>query len=312
MQLIEVAGTRILTPGDTLRTSVMGDLVDQVSMEVLPLKEKTERLIVKLDSVLTDIGSVFSENNRRGIEHSIKSLSVSMENLAMISQKMNHSLDPDGELGKSFSNIEDFTNSLQRQRANLDIITSNLAGFATQLNQTNLSGIVSSADSTLQAINVLLDKASNGEGSLGMLLGDQTLYLNLQDATANLDRLLADVRHNPERYLHFSAINFGRRIYVNADETLANEKGIVFKVKIAQSEIPLDIRNSLVLDNQPVFEDYDGKYYIYAVGETHSYSDALKLTDRLRPLFPSAIIVSLKNGKSIRLKSALRKINIKN
>lgn len=312
VQLIEVAGTRILTPGDTLRTSVMGDLVDQVSMEVLPLKEKTERLIVKLDSVLTDIGSVFSENNRRGIEHSIKSLSVSMENLAMISQKMNHSLDPDGELGKSFSNIEDFTNSLQRQRANLDIITSNLAGFATQLNQTNLSGIVSSADSTLQAINVLLDKASNGEGSLGMLLGDQTLYLNLQDATANLDRLLADVRHNPERYLHFSAINFGRRIYVNADETLANEKGIVFKVKIAQSEIPLDIRNSLVLDNQPVFEDYDGKYYIYAVGETHSYSDALKLTDRLRPLFPSAIIVSLKNGKSIRLKSALRKINIKN
>ncbi len=312
VQIVDGTGGKLLYPGDTLQTSVMSDLVDQVSMEVLPLKEKTERLIVKLDSVLTDIGSVFSEENKKGLEYSINNLNLALRNLASISGKVNYSLEPDGDLGKSFSNLEGFTNSLQMQRANLDIITTNLAGFSSQLNQTNLSGIMASADSSLQALSILLGKVSNGEGSLGMLLEDQSLYLNMQDASANLDRLLADIRHNPERYLSFSAVNLGRQIYVNTDETLAQEKGVVFKVKVAQSTSPLDIRNNLVLDEERVFEDFDGKNYIYTVGETSSYSEILKLKDRLIPLFPSATIISLKDGKPIRIKTALRKINFKN
>ncbi len=312
VQLIEAPGTRLLNPGDTLRTSVMGDLVDQVSMEVLPLKEKTERLIVKLDSVLTDIGSVFSVENRKNLEYSIKSLHLTMANVALISEKLNHALDDNGSIGMSLSNMEAFTNALQMQRANLDIITANLAGFAVQLNQSDIAGLMSSADSTLIVLNGLIDKATKGDGSLGMLLSDQSLYLNMQDATANLDRLLADIRHNPERYLHFSAVNFGRRIYVNTNESLAEEKGIIFKVKVAQSNTPLEIRNSIVLDDKVVFEDYNGKSYVYTVGETRSYPEILKLNDRLLPIFPEANIIALKDGKPIRLKSALRKINIKN
>jgi phospholipid/cholesterol/gamma-HCH transport system substrate-binding protein len=312
VQLLVESGNKTLIPGDTLRTSLMGDLIDQVGMEVLPIKDKAERLIVKLDSVLTDIGSVFSQENRKGLDNSIKSLSVSMTNLAEMTDRINQALDENGELGKSLNNLEGFTSSLQKQSANLDVITTNLAGFSTQLNKINLSGIASSADSTIQALNGLVDQATNGDGSLGMLMGDQTLYLNMQDATANLDRLLADIRHNPERYLSFSAVNLGRRVYVDTDETLADEEGIAFKVKIAQSTKPLDIRNSLVLDDKPVYEDFNGKSYIYTVGETRSYTDALKLYDRLHTIFPGAMVISLKDGKPIRLEKALRKIDIKN
>ena len=312
VQLLVDAGSKTLVPGDTLRTSLMGDLIDQVGMEVLPIKDKAERLIVKLDSVLTDIGNVFSQENRKGLDNSIKSLSDAMTNLAQMSDRINQALDENGELGKSLENLEGFTSSLKKQSSNLDIITTNLAGFSTQLNQINLSSLASSADSTILALNGLVDKATNGDGSLGMLMGDQTLYLNLQDATANLDRLLADVRHNPERYLSFSAINFGRRVYVDTDETLADEKGIAFKVKVAQSNKPLEIRNTLVLEDKPVYEDFDGKNYIYTVGETRSYTDALKLYDRLQPIFPAATVISLQEGKLIRLEKALRKIDIKN
>lgn len=305
VQIVESKGERLLVPGDTIRTSVMGDIVDKVSMEVLPLKDKTERLIVKLDSVLTDIGSIFSEENRRGIENSIK-------NLTLISARIQQSLDAEGDLGKSFNNIEGFTSSLKMQKENLDIITSNLALFSNQLNQSNLAGVVASTDSTLNALNILLNKASNGEGSLGMMLTDKSIYHNVKDASANLDRLFVDIRHNPERYLHFSAINFGRKEVVNVDESLALEKGIVFKVRIAQSETPLEIKNSLVLDDKYVFEDFNGDYYIYTVGETTSYTEALKLCDTLQSIYPSATVISYKDGKIVRLKNALRKIDVKN
>ncbi len=312
IQLINYAGNRVIIAGDTLKTSVMGDLVDQVSMEVLPLKEKTEKLLVKLDTVLTNIGRVFSEKNKKGLENSIHHLYLTMENLALISARLNGAFEDDRELGKSLKNIENFTNTLQMQKANLNSITTNLAEFSYNLNQVNMHRVIAMADSTLNTLNQVLEKAKKGDGSLGMFLTDQTLYLNMQDAAANLDRLLADVRHNPERYLHFSAVNLGRRIYVDTDESMADVKRIVFKIKVAQSPVPLDIRNSIVLDDLPVYEDYDGNYYIYTVGETNSYSGALKLNDRLLSVFPGAVIVAYKDGKPIHLKSALRKIKIKN
>ncbi len=147
---------------------------------------------------------------------------------------------------------------------------------------------------------------------MGKLINDQSLYLNLRDASANLDRLLADVRHNPERYVHFSAINLGRKVYINADDELASQKGIVFKVQVAASSTPLDIKNSVVLGDMPVFEDTDGSLYLYTVGQTYSYSEALNLMDRLQTVFTAAMVVAFKDGKSIRLKKALKKVNIKN
>lgn len=312
IQILEAAGERILLPGDTIATSVMGDLVDQVSMEVLPLKEKTERLIVKLDSVLTDIGAVFSEENRNGLTYTIHDLQRTMHHMAEMSANLNALLAAEGNLGKSMTNLEQFTDALQMQRANLDLIMANLAGFSSQLNQSDLPGVIETADSTLNTMTQLMNKASSGEGSLGKLLGDESLYLNMQDASANLDRLLADIRHNPERYLHFSAVNFGRKVYINTDETLATEKGIVFKVKIAESQEPLEIRNTVVLNDQQVFEDLDGDHYIYTIGETRSIAEAMNWCERLKPAFPSATVISLQEGKPIRLKKALRKINVKN
>lgn len=312
IQILEASGEYSLHPGDTILTSVMGDIVDQLSMEVLPLKEKTERLIVKLDSVLTDIGTVFSVENRNGLSYTIMDLQRTMHNVAELSANLNASLNEEGVLGKSITNLEQFTDALQMQRANLDLITANLAGFTSQLNQSDLPGVIESADSTLNTLNGLLQKASQGEGSLGLLLGDESLYLNMQDATANLDRLLADIRHNPERYLHFSAVNFGRKVYVNTDETLAAEKGIIFKVKIAESEEPLEIRNTTIMEDFQVFEDTDGDRYFYTVGETRSIAEAFNLCEKLKKAFPSATVISLREGKPIRLKKALRKINFKN
>ena len=305
-------GEILLLPGDTLRTSVMGDLKDQVSTEVLPLKDKVENLIVKLDTVLTNIGGVFSDENKYGLNQSIKSLYQAIYAMELSAMKLHEALNEGGSLHESLSNIEDFTETLSAQKSNLSSIATNLKEVSAQLADADISGIVSKIDSAVYNINSVLDKVEAGDGSLGMFMQDKTLYLNLTDASANLDRLLADVRHHPERYVNFSAVNFGKKIYFNPDENLANEKDIVFKIKIAESKTPIDeLRNKIIIDNIPVFEDYNGKYYIYTVGETHSYAKALDIADQLYRAYPSSTIIAMQDDKPISLKKALKKINTK-
>jgi phospholipid/cholesterol/gamma-HCH transport system substrate-binding protein len=227
------------------------------------------------------------------------------ESMALI----NKTLKKGGNLKESFENLEEITAALVSQTNNLNVIMSNLKDFAIQLNDLELAGIVSKVDSTIYNINNLLVKSTSDEGTLGMFLEDKTLYLNLTDATANLDRLLMDMRHHPDRYVNFSAINIGRKVYLTSDTQTAENKGITFKVKITESVNPLyDLKNKIILNDKTVFEDYNGKKYIYTVGETHSYNEALNVMDKLYLDYPSAEIIALENGTSIKLSKALKKV----
>jgi phospholipid/cholesterol/gamma-HCH transport system substrate-binding protein len=54
-----------------------------------------------------------------------------------------------------------------------------------------------------------MTKINNGQGSLGMLLNNDSLYKNLNSSAADLDKLLIDFKANPKRYVHFSV--FGKK-----------------------------------------------------------------------------------------------------
>jgi len=54
-----------------------------------------------------------------------------------------------------------------------------------------------------------MDDLQAGEGTLGALLKNDTLYSNLQSASRELDLMLEDVRLNPNRYVHLSL--FGKK-----------------------------------------------------------------------------------------------------
>ena len=302
-------GTIDLYPGDTLKTSIMGDLKDQVSIEVLPLKDKVENLIISFDTVLTNIGGIFTYENKNNLNQAISSFYrtvISLEESMLI---FNNSLKEGGNLKESFKNIEDFTAALKEQTDNLNGITTNLRNFAEQLNDLNISGIVSKIDSTICNITNLIEKTSSGEGSLGMLLEDKTLYLNLTDAAASLDRLMIDIRHHPGRYVNFSAINLGKKVYKNPEEQSAEKQGIIFKVKIAETETPAhNLKNQILLGDKNVFEDYTGKKYVYTICETYSYNEAQDVLNQLHKLYPNASIIALQNGNPIKLEKALRKV----
>lgn len=97
-----------------------------------------------------------------------------------------------GEVDAILANIQATTANLERVSLKMDTTTAGL-------DETLLR-----VDSAFANIQALTQSIEDGEGSLGLLMSDSTLYLRAQAAIMQLDALLADVRENPRRYINLS------------------------------------------------------------------------------------------------------------
>lgn len=64
-----------------------------------------------------------------------------------------------------------------------------------------LDGTLASLESTTAGIDTIIGKIEQGEGTLGLLVNDPSLYHQLDSSLATLNRILLDFEQNPKRYL---------------------------------------------------------------------------------------------------------------
>ncbi len=184
----------ILKSGDTLRTGHAADMMDMAASELEFLKERVVKLTDQLSVTLRSINSLLSDNaqNINGITTHLNSLTDNMDRL--LSAERNR-------LQQAIEDLSAFAAVMGRNSGAVDSLVGNLSDFSATLAD---SGIVERMDSTLANVNTLLGKIDRGEGTAGQLLNDEKLYNSLQEASANLSSLLADLKANPRRYVHFS------------------------------------------------------------------------------------------------------------
>jgi len=117
---------------------------------------------------------------------------------------------------------------------------------------------------------------------------------------------MTDIRVNPERYLNFSALDLGRKVYVNTTGEAAGN--IIFKVHLVSSENQIST-NSDRFEGLGEIEEYEASgAYSYLVGSTSSFSQIVGLHEKALKKFPDASIVAFKNGRLIKLERALKSI----
>ncbi len=293
----------LLMPNDTMQTSLMGGLADQVSQEVLPLKDKAENLVVKLDSVMTNLNKVFDDKNKSNLTSGVNDFAGMMKNLNELSYELNKNLQPQGALGSMLANLDSFSVSLNKNSHSISSMLSNLDTLSGKLAQAQLDSLVLEMNSVMTSFNGVLTSMNDGEGSLGMLLKNKELYNNVNEAAVSLDRLLNDVRHQPKRYVRFSAFSFGGGGNKEKD---ANDDSVVYKVLLDKTTEPLDIKGKELVPGDYVYEDRDGKYFVYTIGEEENYDQILVLKNSIVEFFPDAQIVALKNGEPVKIKDVMK------
>jgi len=305
VEIVAGDSKELLMPNDTIKTYVVGDFKDQLSIEVLPLKEKMEKVMVNFDSLLININELFTGENKKNISESIRKLNMTMTYTTKMSESLAKSFSEGGEYHTIMKYTDSIVMALNRQTPYLDTTFQNLSTFSQQLNKVDIETTLQQLNSSLKQATGLFEGLNDGDGSMGMLLNDKELYYNLVDASANLNRLLMDVRHQPKKYVRFSAISMGKSYYT--DGQIGGIKGIVFQVKLFESKNPVKLDSIEVAGNYRIFEDFDGKKFIYTAGQSKNYNSIKLVFDTIKVSYPQSEIIALEDGRLISVDKALRK-----
>lgn len=199
--------------GDTLKSTIEEGLmsgITDLSSSLATTKVKADRLFESLDSLVGDIRDVLGPGDRNSsVNRAITDLAVTLENLKHASSKIDGILDEDGKLVKILADVEGFTTTLNENKGEIDNLLKNLSSFSDTLAATELAATIDNANRTFEELASTMEKINNGEGTIGKLIKDESVFNNLEKATADLDSLFVDIKANPSRYVHVSI--FGRK-----------------------------------------------------------------------------------------------------
>jgi phospholipid/cholesterol/gamma-HCH transport system substrate-binding protein len=191
--------------GDTLGNDIETSLKDAVNQQILPLKIKAEDLISSLDTMVVAIQGVFNKDAREDLIASIKSIRQTFKNL----ESTSHSLDTlmitqSNRLASILYNIDMITKNLNNNSQEINRVLDNLASLSDTIARSNISGVIANLDKTIADLSLVMSRIEKGEGSLGQLVNNDSLYQELQKSALELNLLLEDIRLNPKRYVRIS------------------------------------------------------------------------------------------------------------
>ena len=178
---------------DTLISGMEGSLKEEVSAQILPLKIKTEELIGSIDSVMTIIAAILDKDARENLSNSLQSLDQTFLLMNQTMIKVNQIVDQNDE------RISSIVKNLEANNDEITNILKNFSNISDDIAQSNIKNLLTSLSAASKKIN-------DSEGSLGMLINDKDLYLNLEKSSNELEALIKDIKANPKRYVSFSII----------------------------------------------------------------------------------------------------------
>lgn len=210
IQIIPGQSKTVLQAGDTIKGSIEGDLKEQVSMQMLPLKNKAEKLMSSVDSVLTVIQYIFNADARDNISQSLKSIKNTINKLEHTSGSLDTLVSGQrSQMEKILANVESITSNLESNGENISNILTNFSSISDSLKQAEIASTVNNANAALAQVNEIFQQINAGKGSMGALLKNDSLYKHFESASKHLDELLVDLKANPRRYVQISV--FGRK-----------------------------------------------------------------------------------------------------
>lgn len=176
-------------PGETIIGGINSGSLGKMA-QMIPMIEK---MLPKLDSILYNVNKLLADP---AIAQSLKNVETVSGNLTVTTQQINTLL---AEMNRNVPGM--------MKRA--DSVLDNTNQLMTKLKGVDIEGTMAKVDATIENMNGFTQKLNSGEGTLGLMMNDPSLYNNLNSTMRSADSLLINLREHPKRYVHFSI--FGKK-----------------------------------------------------------------------------------------------------
>lgn len=186
----------IAIDGDYLKGVIKPGLTELVN-QILPQAQlQIEAVMKNAEIVLQNINTLFDDETKKELKSSIEDFSNLTSSLSETSDEISKLI---------ANNSENLTNSLSDFRS----ASNNIKSITDSLNTDDINSITINLNSLVNNLNSITTSLKNSEGTAGKLINDKSIYDNLENATNQLNRLIEDIKLNPNRYINFSV--FGKK-----------------------------------------------------------------------------------------------------
>jgi phospholipid/cholesterol/gamma-HCH transport system substrate-binding protein len=163
---------------------------------VAGLLGSVDELSQRAGNVLTSLDSLLDRETVGSVQKTIRDLDELIVSISAVTEEQRASLSRlTASLGRSAEGLETAT------AAGPDAARAIARADSMMVIMNETSANLSAASASLRAVLARIDA---GEGTLGRLTTDDSLYVNVNAAAASLAALLEDLRANPGRYINVS------------------------------------------------------------------------------------------------------------
>tara|TARA_B100001057_G_scaffold444900_1_gene482199 strand:+ start:131 stop:1066 length:936 start_codon:yes stop_codon:yes gene_type:complete len=181
---------------DTLNSAIAPGLTDLVNKKITNLQVKIESMVVSADSVLNNINKVFDDSTKNNLKASVANFNQTITDLKATSSLIKDIVETNQSgIDASLNNIKSFTRDFSE--------------ISAELNDAEIGKTFTNFKTSSENLTQILNEINNGNGTMGQIIKNDSLFQNLNNASESIDLLLEDIRLNPYRYIHFSI--FGKK-----------------------------------------------------------------------------------------------------
>lgn len=147
-----------------------------------------------VEQLVGSLNETLNEENKENISGIVRNLESTTGSLNELIQKRQSDLDQMILDAKStLENLHDLSAENKEQLTslinNLEATSAELETLSRGLNETNLT------------LSEVLTKINDGEGTLGKMVNDSSLYNNIDSLSVNLNKLIKNINNDPGKYL---------------------------------------------------------------------------------------------------------------
>ncbi len=205
-------GNRVLQDEDTLIAATEKNLSEMINEKITPITENVDTALVNLNVLIKKFQAMSSN------------IDATLVNLRSTSSTLNSTLAQNQRAIRGIAtNLNTLSASMNDPQTGVRPMLGKFNAFADTLSQMQLAQTVERTNRSMDNLNQMLSQINQGQGSLGKLTKNDSLYNNLNQFAADLDALVIDLKANPKRYVSISV--FGRKDKKPKEEkTAKNDK----------------------------------------------------------------------------------------
>lgn len=210
--IVPAGGTEIYNDKDTLVAAYQESLQGSIQKIVDPIKEKSEKVLVTMDNMLNSLNKIFDSTGSQKLESSIDDFSGTMKNVRSLTARFDQlTADEYNSLKGMLNNMEAITRNLKNNNEAIAKAVKNISKITDSVAAADLTATINHTRNVMKEFSTTLDKINRGEGSLGKLANDTSLYSNLNQTSLELNSLMKDMQEYPGRYFSVSVFGGAKR-----------------------------------------------------------------------------------------------------